>query len=477
MLKDYLKRGSRNTICFGLTSILAKGMWLLCMPYILHLLSTQDIGIFDFYQSIFLIGSLVIAAVSSLPLGRFYLKYRNQPELQRETIGTSMRLVLFCALLCLGIAALAAVRYTLYGDSYFVIFLMVNAGLFSCFSLVTSFAQIRERLSEYMILYCAQNFFALSLALICLRSGYGISSLFWANGISYLLCIPFFIKLFYRAGSFMQILAREQLQYGLPLMAYNVLYMLLFAVDRWYLKATFGYELLGLYAVLWYFGRIFQYAAMSLYDASPMLFYNAQHEHEGTAIITRVMRYATIVYATGALVVVPFAYCTLTYFLPKYIHLSGYLPFFIMPLFMLETGRFWQHGFTLATKTRWIPFISLCTLLIQLTGLYLVGPLGLPGVMAVNTVAFTAYLIMNAIGSSMVYSKALFDIKRLVTLLGCYGFYNLMIWYAMLSYLPILSMFCLIASWPATLWVSGVLADDEKQKILQIFKKTCIVST
>ncbi len=471
MLKQYLERGCTNSFFFGITSVLAKGMWLICMPYIISKLSVTDLGIFDYYQSIFLIGSLMITSLSAQPLGRFYLKYRDDVDLQQRTVGTSVTIVLVCALLCLGVSALALMRYTFYGDSYFVMFLMFNAGLYSCFSYVTFFAQIREQLKEYMLLYCAQSFLALGLALTSLRYGYGLSSLFWANGISYLLCTPALVTILSQSGPFEKQAAHEQLSYGMPLMAYNMVYMLLFAVDRWYLATTFGYEMVGLYAVLWYFGRMFVYATMALYDASPMLFYNAQHEQEGMYIMARVIRYVTLLYVTGALMVVPCAYVILSNFLPLYAHLVWYVPLFMVPLLLVETGRFWQTGFMLATKTNLIPAISLITLMVQLALLYTFGHFGLPGVMCANGIAFGCYALMNGMGSAYVYNKALFDGYRLLVLFGLYAIYNLLFWYALYSYLPILSMFLIGLTWPAALWFSGVMLDDEKAHILQICKK------
>lgn len=471
MLKQYLSRGCTNSLLFGLTSLIGKGVWLLCMPYILSQLSVVEIGLFDLYQSFFLIGSLMISSISAQPLGRFYLKHRDNPALQQQTLSTSIMIVLICTILCIGASAFAMLRYLAYGDSYFVMFLLFNAALFSCFSFVTFFAQIREHLKEYVLLYCAQNFLALGIALFCLRAGCGASSLFWANGLSYLVCVPIFLNLFLERSAFIKEEVYEQLKYGIPLLAYNVVYMLLFAVDRWYLAATYGYEVLGLYAVLWYFGRIFVYATIALYDASPMLFYNAQHEKDGINIISRAIRYVTILYVSGALLVIPCAYIVLNSFLPQYMHLISYVPLFMVPLLLVETGRFWQTGFMLSMQTKWIPLICLITLCVQSVGLYVLGDLGIGGVCGANGVAFSFFMLLNGIGSTRIYNSALFEVRQLFTLFLLYALYTLFLWYALHVYKPLFLMIAILFSWPFALWFSGVIKDDEKVNILQICKK------
>lgn len=471
MLTEYLRKGSLNTLFFGASSMLAKGLWLVCMPYILSKLPLTEIGAFDFYQSFFLIGSLIITSLCAQPLGRYYLKYRHDQQAQQTVLATSMRMVLVGALICLAVSLLALVRYTLYGDCYLLLFILFNAALYACFSFVTFFLQIREQRGLYMFLYVAQNVLALSIALICIHNGYGVASLFWANGISYLVCVPLFMRLTREPGAFNWQAAREQLNYGVPLALYNILYMLLFAVDRWYLAAQFGFKAVGLYAVLWYFGRIFVYATMALHDASPMLLYNAQHESDSMHIIARTVRYVTMVYVTGALFLVPFAYALLVYFLPAYKELGPYLPLFIMPLLFVETGRFWQAGFTLATHTKMIPLISLCTLVLQCALLYFLGPLGLAGVMLSNALAYSLYLLLNGVGSARVYSKDIFEVKPLAILFGFYGVYNLLFWHALTTPMPLLWMFLASLTWLPALWFGGVVAQDERHNILLLCKK------
>ena len=155
------------------------------------------------------------------------------------------------------------------------------------------------------------------------------------------------------------------------------------------MATTFGYEMVGLYAVLWYFGRMFVYATMALYDASPMLFYNAQHEQRNVCDRSG---YHVTLYVTGALMVVPCSYVILSKFLPLYAHLFWYVSTFYGAIFALvETGRFWQTRFMLATKTNLIPAISLITLMVQLALLYVFGHFGLPGVMCANGIALVTH--------------------------------------------------------------------------------------
>ncbi|MGE0009784.1 MAG: lipopolysaccharide biosynthesis protein [Candidatus Babeliales bacterium] len=471
MSTSLFKRQCTNTFFFGATAIFTKGIWLIAMPTILNKLTVHDVGVFDFYQSIFLIGSLMISSLTAQPLLRFYLKHRNEPDLQRATIGASSVIIALCTALCFVFAALTFARYSFCGDCYYVMFLFVNAGLFACFSCATSFYQIRERIQEYVLLYSAQSILALALVFTGLRLGYGMPVLFWANSISYLLCMPALRVFFTHIRLCDTRAVYEQLVFGMPLFAYNILYMLLFAVDRWYLAATQGYEIVGVYAILWYFGRIFVYGTLALYEASPILLYNVQHEHDGNRIIARTIKYITLAYVTGALMVTPCAYILLSQFLPAYKHLICYVPLFITPLLFIETGKFWQAGFNLATQTKHIPFITLSTLLLQLGGLYFLGQWGLVGVLYANGFAFMCYALMNAVGSAYIYDKMLFDVRELGTMFVLYGIYTLFFWYALSTPFPIVCFFVGAFTWPIVLWFSGVLSADEKVYILQIFKK------
>lgn len=471
MLTSYVRRGCTNTLSFAVTSVCAKGIWLLALPFIFSRLTVSDIGIFDYYQSIFLIGSLMISSLSAQPLSRFYLKYRHEPDRQQASVATSLIIISVCAAFCFALSMAAYARYSIWGDCFFVMFLLLNAALFACFSFVTSFYQIREHIKEYMVLYCGQSFLSLVIVVISLSWGLGVSSLFWANSVSYLLCLPTLVLLYAHSGSWSQEFLIEQLRFGLPLLAYNILYMLLFAVDRWYLAAHYGYQMSGLYAILWYFGRLFVYGTLALYEASPILLYNAQHESDGNQIIARTIKFITLIYVTGALLVTPCAYVMLTKFMPQHQQLLRYVPLFITPLLLVEVGRFWQAGFNLATKTHYIPFISLATLLIQLGGLYFFGPLGLQGVMYANGLAFLSYAIMNGIGSALTYHTELFDVRQIATLFALFTVFNLVLWYVCTTQFPLMYMLIAALAWLPALWVFGFFSLDEKQYILQICKK------
>lgn len=471
MLTSYVRRGCTNTLSFAVTSVTAKGIWLLAMPFIFSRLTVADIGIYDYYQSIFLIGSLMISSLSAQPLSRFYLKYRNEHDRQQASVATSLLIISVCAAFCFLLSIITYARYSICGDCYFVMFLLLNAALFACFSFVTSFYQIREHIKEYMLLYCSQSLLSLLIVFLSLTWGFGVSSLFWANSVSYLLCLPILVLLFTQSGSWSQESLIEQLRFGLPLLAYNILYMLLFAVDRWYLAAQYGYQMSGLYAILWYFGRLFVYGTLALYEASPILLYNAQHEPDGNQIITRTIKFITLIYVTGALMITPCAYVMLTKFMPQHQELLKYVPLFITPLLLVEVGRFWQAGFNLATKTHYIPFISLVTLLIQLGGLYLFGSLGLQGVIYANGLAFLSYALMNAIGSTLTYHHELFDVRQIATLFALFIAFNLFLWYSCTTHLPLVYMCVAALVWLPSLWVFGFFSTEEKRYILQIFKK------
>ncbi|MEX0940404.1 MAG: glycosyltransferase [Candidatus Babeliales bacterium] len=466
MLAYYLKRSSLNTSVYAGSAIIVRIISFLFLPYFLSKLSLAEFGIWDFYQTLFTIGTLLLSSNAAIGMTRFYLLYKNDIEKQKAVIGNA-----FCLII------LSAIIFMLLIFGYFKFFLKTNIDInyiilssfniivFSFFSLVLAYLRVKEYLKWYFVTFCGQSLIAMILTVIGVSYNFGIESFFYANGFSFLLFSPGFIYILIRNYSFSFSLLKEQLKYSIPLLAYSLLFGLFFSIDRFIIQHYQGYEALGTYALLWRFGSIFQFFSIALMDASPIIIFNAQNETESESLIAKIITYFCMTLTTGCLLSIIGARYAISLFLPqKYFFLIPFLPFFFLPIISLDIARLFQTGVTLSRKTIFSPILTAIALSIQGALLFLTSTYNLNGIFCANIISFIFYGFFGYLTSRQVYSQAIFDINKIKILLSLFFCYVGCFHFLFLFNIPWFLNFIFLASWPLILWYA-MINEKEKQSI------------
>src|SRR5579859_737549 len=94
MLAAYLKRGMNNTITYACASVITRGISFLFLPYFLSHLSLTEFGIWDFWQTFFSLGSLLLSSCAATAMTRFYLLYKDDAAKQAQSVGNMILLCL-----------------------------------------------------------------------------------------------------------------------------------------------------------------------------------------------------------------------------------------------------------------------------------------------------------------------------------------------------------------------------------------------
>lgn len=460
MLLQYLKRGAYNSICYASSSALIRTINLFLVPFFLNRLTLTEFGVWDFYQLWFSWLTLLMTSAFATAMTRFYLMYNDVARRQQEAIGNAfiMTGVVAGLLLVVGIPLIMIHN----GCSPYILLTIINAALFSLTSMVITYCRIKEYLGYYMLVFCGQNCLAIGLTVFFMQSmHWGIYSFFYAQIIANLLFIPFFMNLLRKHWCFNAPLLYEQLWYAVPLLLHAIVCSFLMNIDRVVIWLGTGYELLGMYSLLARFGSIFQFFIIACVDAWPVVLYNAQKEKEGNRLIQKLITSFCMVIAFCCLCCIVGSVGIVNLFFPdRYLYLIQYIPAFFIPLFLVEIARLFQAGFTLATKTVWIPAILIAIGCLQMVFLYGGIACGLPGIFVAQALAYTVYILVSLIWSQKVYPHSIINIRlvgRIVAAtLVTIGYMQCICWYKSSLGLVVTS----IMVWPFLLWALNVFNKD-----------------
>lgn len=419
MLGKYIKKATYNTLVFSLSSIISRILSFIFLPYFLSKLSLEEFGIWDFYQVFFSLGTLLLTSSTAGGLTRYYLLYKDNPELQKKTVGNTFLLILVSAILFPIITLFFFSHFfPQHLSSSFFILSIFNVSLFSIFSTLLAYLRVKEYLGSYFFFFCGQNIIATLLTIYGVSLGYRIEIFFLANLISYTLFLPIFFIIFVQHLTFCPSLFKSQLRYTLPLLAYCLIHTLFYNLDRWIIQHYSGFEALGAYSLIWRFGSIFQYIAISIYDAWPVVLYNAQKEKNGDKLIAKLIVLYCVVLSAGTIFSVLISRIAIHWFFPaKYQFLLFYLPFFFLFIALMEITKVFQSGYGLATKTAPLPFLTLMMIGIQSVLLINLQSFGLWGILLCNNITFLLFSYIGYYFSAHVYTSAIFDTQKITKIL------------------------------------------------------------
>ena len=464
MLAHYIKRGAHNTFFYGLSSAINRAISFLFFPYFLSMLTLTEFGIWDFYQTFFSLGTTALIACASASLIRFYFLYKDEPFKLKQAIGNACLMVLLSMIFLAGFLGCLLYFSIITIQHRYIFLTFINICLFSFFALTTAFLRIKEQLTTYLLLFTSQSILATAFMVYGIKNGFGIDSFFYANLISLSLFSPFFIIFFGSQVAFSSQLFKEQLRFSVPLLLYSIIYTGFFSIDRFFIKTYGGYEMLGVYSLLWRFGVLYQFFSLALIDAWPIVSYNADKEVNREHILSRLVSYYVMILVFLGLSSLVGSHCLIEWFIPATYHtLLIYFPLFFLMLVILDTARIFQSSFCISINTHYIPLLTFLILLFQ-SSLFLMSSyffqLNIWMILLINSMAFTLFSGINFYYGNNVF-KNIFNLKHIMRVLisGCcyFAIFQLIFLYAKPWYYSVL----ILCSWPII--VVLFFLDDEKE--------------
>lgn len=474
MLGVYLKRGTYITLVFTLSSVLSRALNFAVLPYVLSRLTLEEFGMWDAYQMFFSLATLLLSSVASSGLIRFYITYKNDAQKQSQVIGTALWLVLALAGLfsvvfgAIFLYAPLAFEYTSY--SFIVLPTII---CFCLYAMLLAYTRASEQFGRYLFYFCLQNVVATSSMVYGVHAGYGLISFFYASFVSYVIFVPAFFLLLYQNLHFKLPLLYKLIQFAGPLLVYNLLYASFFTIDRSLLGYNAGCETLGLYGLLFRFAQIFQFFTIALMNATPNIFFTAQHEKNSKELLTKLMSYYLAVIAAVAGITMVGTWCGLYWFFPvKYSGLLAYVPLFLISLVLLEWARALQIGFNLAYKTYVTPMLGLLVMGLQVVLFYGVHVTAITTLFMLNTVVFGMYFVVSIFANRRLYYATFVSIQKSVVLFTLF-----LGWCAVISFLithqysPLTGV-GLLAVW-LLLFAGIALYPDDRASVISYCLRVC----
>jgi len=472
MLLNYIKQGTYTTFFYGINSLISRGVSFVFLPYLLSRLTLQEFGLWDFYQLFFSTGALIISTCPSASMIRFYIFYKDSKEKQRQSLGNAL-------LLSLTLSVVFPV--VLYGFNYFfpavisfshyLVITIISVSFFSLFTVFLAYIRMQEKLVLYTLFSVGQNLIAVAGTLIGLRYNWGIEAFFYANLVSYILFFPCILQILVNNNYYCFKIFKEQIVYSFPLLVYALMYTSLFSIDKLYIQNYLGYEALGLYGLLWRFGSVFQMVAIAMIDAWYIVLYNVQKEDNADHIIAKLIRYYSLALTSFALAIMGASVVAIRMVFPlKYHYCIQYVPFFFVPLVLIEIARLFQTAFGLSTKTLYMPFLTAATGALQLVLLHYCIPYGIWGVFLANTTAYLWYILSSYWISYYAYPHQLIDLQK-IGLLFLLFILNVFAHYCFFIDHYFLLLSSTLVLWPLICWHIGLVDQHEKEWIALCSKK------
>lgn len=454
MLATYVKRGGLLTVIYALSAAMMRSINFLFLPYFLTLLSLADFGIWDFYQTIFVRGAMIITTLATSALTRFYFVHKDDPGKQQQAIANALVLmsiattIFFCASYWYLHNTAACCQYTR--------MTIIITACYAFFSFVVSLLRTQEKLGWYLVLFCGQNIFSSLGSFVGIYYGFGNIAFFYATLYSLLIFIPIFILLHLRYHTIDMHMLKEQCVYAVPLLLFTIINVSIFAVDRFFIKFYIDSTANGIYGILWRFASIFQILATAFIDAWPNIIFNAC-QYNNQKVLQQLARYALYFLLFSCLATLAFSHSLFAWCIPtRNQALLLYLPSLFCSLLLYELGRLFQTGCLLAKRTVLIPWIGIFCLAIQCIGyyicLYIKIPITLWHILCINNLAFACYAVLSLCYSNVTYANNLFEHKKLISILLLFlvycGILQYLMQYADYWYFSLALLF----SWPIVIF-------------------------
>ncbi len=460
MLVSYIQKSLKNSLVYGLSTIIGRGINFLFLPFFLSNLSLREIGLWDFYQMWQSLGSILISSCATVSMLRFILLYKDDPTRHKYVIGNAFLLMLGGIGILLISWLILFLCNSPYAPDIYGSLTAINLSGVALFSLVITYFRSKEFLGFYLGIFLIQNFIVISCTVWGVYHGYGILSFFYANLLSLIPALLSFFFIFSRHLRFSKILLKEQLSYSFPIIVSSVLFTLFFSIDRLFLRHYAGLEMLGWYSLLWRFGAIFQILSVTIADTWPIVLFSAQKEKNPDQLISQLIIYFCLALLSGYLIALLGARLAIAYFLsPMYHTLIDSLPLFFLPIVVVSLSQLFNAGFGLAKKTWLMPFLALGTFCLQALLLW-IGAQEIERIFIINTLAFGSYAIFNYYCGSYFYGKSLSNTNFLYRIFLLFSLYVISLHYLFTQHAPWYLSFLVVASWPPALWMLGIIKKE-----------------
>lgn len=428
----------RDSLIYGVASLLTRGLAILLLPIYTRVLSTSEYGAYDLIISLGVLANVTVAL--EVTQGYARLQADVNEERRKELGSTALLFVLVMYLVFLSLCLYFDETLTrlLLGDAEFISafrwgMLFVAANGIYMFMLNQLRWDLKSR--QYAL---ASLLYALTTLLVssflCLVMGYGLKGVVIAQfsaAVIGALCCLYFSYGNYLAGRSLGLL-RDMLRFSIPLVPASLAVFINLYASRIALKHFSSLDDVGLYAIASRLGGASLLMVVGVQAALTPLIYRQYQSPETPGRIATLFHGFLAIALPGCLVLSVFAEEIIAIFSTHEFHEAAPLVSILAPAMLASQLYVFAPGIAIRKKTHWQLLVTIAAAGVSIAGNLILVPLyGAYGAAITLVLSTAAFLVIWVLFSQSFYHVP-FQWGRVLV---CVGVYTLLaFWGSRLGY-------------------------------------------
>lgn len=377
-----LKAVLRDSLVYGLASLLSKGLAIFLLPLYTRVLSPGDYGAYDLLITLGALANLVVALEISQGLARFWAD-ATEPGTRRRLASTSLwfSALMYGLFLVVGLLAAPQLNALVVGDARYLDAFRLGLGFIAVngiYYLLLNQFRWELRSKAYAIASVAYALFTLLFALVfCLWLDLGLVGVMLAQllaaTVASLLCLWLLRHTFGWMFDARQL--RAMLRFSAPLVPAGLAVFISLYINRFALNHFGSLQDVGHFAIGSRIAGLAALLILGIQAALTPLVYQHYRDPQTPGQIARLFSWFMAVALAGCLFLALFARELLMLFATPEFMAGAALVGILAPSLLLSQMYIFAPGIAIAKKTHWQLWVTLLSAAASVAGNWLLVPL------------------------------------------------------------------------------------------------------
>lgn len=376
-----LKAALRDSIIYGVASVLTKGLAIFLLPLYTRVLSTGDYGAYDLLVTLGVLANLIVALEISQGLARHWGEVGEQAA-RRRLASTSLwfTLAMYALFLSTGLLASSWLNRWLLGDGAYLHAFRLGLGFIAAngiyYLLLNQFRWELRSKAYALVSFCYALLMLVFASLLCLVLKMGLEGVMLAQlmaaGCSALLSLWLLRATFGLTFDIGQL--KAMLRFSAPLVPAGLAVFLSLYINRFALSHFASLEEVGLFGIASRIAGLSALLILGVQAALTPLVYQYHTEPETPGHLARLFGWFAAVALSGCLFLALFARELLMLFTTVEYLQAAPLVAILAPALLLSQMYVFAPGIAIAKKTYWQLGVTVLSALISVSGNWLLVP-------------------------------------------------------------------------------------------------------
>lgn len=377
-----LKAVLRDSLVYGLASVLSKGLAIFLLPLYTRVLSPGDYGAYDLLITLGALANLVVALEIAQGLARYWAD-AHEPAERRRLASTSLwfSVLMYGLFLLLGLLAAPQLNALLLGDARYLDAFRLGIGFIAVngiYYLLLNQFRWEMRSTAYALASVTYALFTLLFALVfCLWHGMGLEGVMLAQLLAALLasllCLWLLRQTF--GWQFDTGHLRAMLRFSTPLVPAGLAVFISLYINRFALNHFGSLEDVGHFGIGSRIAGLAALLILGIQAALTPLVYQHYRDPQTPGQIARLFSWFMAVALAGCLFLALFARELLMLFATPEFMAGAALVGVLAPSLLLSQMYIFAPGIAIAKKTHWQLWVTLMSAATSVAGNWLLVPL------------------------------------------------------------------------------------------------------